>query len=70
VWERGGEVVAIEVKWSTSFGASDLAGLAACREALGRRFRRGVLLHAGTEVVGIDATTLAVPFGVLFGREG
>lgn len=65
--ERGDAVVGIEVKSGTGFDARDLSGLKACREALGKRWRLGVLLHAGTEVVALDETTLAVPFGVFLG---
>jgi predicted AAA+ superfamily ATPase len=67
--ERGGEVVGIEVKWGAGIQEKDLSGMVACREALGERWRMGVLLNGGTETVPIDEKTLAVPFGVFFGRE-
>jgi predicted AAA+ superfamily ATPase len=67
--ERGGEVVGIEVKSGSGVTSSDLAGLRACRQALGRRFRLGVLLHSGEEALALDEHTVAVPFAVFFGRE-
>jgi hypothetical protein len=66
--ERGGEVVGIEVKWGMGFGERDLSGLKACRDALGKRWRFGILLHGGTKTLALDEKTLAVPFGVFFGR--
>lgn len=62
--ERGEECVGIEVKWSVRLGGSDLAGLRDCAEALGNRFRFGILLYPGTETLALDARTLAVPFDV------
>ncbi|MBI5197427.1 MAG: ATP-binding protein [Nitrospirae bacterium] len=67
--ECGEEVVGVEVKWGTGFRENDLAGLKDCRDAIGPRFRFGVLLHGGREAIGLDERTLAVPFGVFFGRE-
>lgn len=62
--ERGEECVGLEVKWSVRIGGSDLSGLRQCAEALGNRFRFGVLLYPGTETLALDARTLAVPFDV------
>ena len=67
--ERGGDIVGIEVKWGAGIQERDLSGMNGCREALGKRWRMGVLLHGGTETVPIDDKTIAVPFGVFFGRE-
>jgi hypothetical protein len=67
--ERAGEVVGIEVKWGSGASTTDLAGLRDCA-ALGRAFRLGVLLYAGTEVVPLDRKLIAVPLSVLLGREG
>jgi hypothetical protein len=67
--ERGGDVVGIEVKWGAGIQEKDLSGMVACRQALGKRWRMGALLHGGTETVPIDEKTIAVPFGVFFGRD-
>lgn len=68
--ERGEQVAGIEVKSGSGFGHSDLAGLRACREAMGRRWRFGVLLHGGTESVPLDAETVAVPYAAFLGAGG
>jgi predicted AAA+ superfamily ATPase len=68
--EREYRVVGVDVLWKKEFTSADLAGLRSCREALGDRFRMGVLLYRGTEAVAVDASTLALPFPVFFGIEG
>ncbi len=68
--EQGGEVVGIEVKWGAGIRDKDLQGLKSCREALGKNWRFGVIVHGGTEAIAFDERTLAIPFGVFFGREG
>jgi hypothetical protein len=67
--ERGRTVVGIEVKWSSTIERRDLTGLESCRTLLRRRWHLGVLLHGGTEAVALDDRTVAVPFGVFFGRD-
>jgi predicted AAA+ superfamily ATPase len=67
--ERGNEIAGIEVKWSPGIQGRDLKGLRACAEALGKRWRFGILLHAGTEAVPLDDRTLAMPFGAFFGVQ-
>ncbi len=67
--ERGGDVVGIEVKWSGGASAEDLAGLKNCRDALGKRFRMGVLLYTGEETLALDPSLVAVPISVFLGRE-
>lgn len=43
-----GEMVGVEVKATATPNAGDLSGLKALRAAVGKRFRRGILLHTGT----------------------
>jgi len=68
--EREYRVVGVDVLWKKEFTLADLSGLRSCREALGDRFRMGVLLYRGTEAVAVDANTLALPFPIFFGIEG
>lgn len=68
--EREYRVVGVNVLWKKEFTPADLAGLRSCREALGERYRMGVLLYRGTEAVAVDAYTLALPFPIFFGIEG
>lgn len=67
--ERGGQFVGIEAKLSRRAERKDLAGLRSCAEALGERWKLGVLLHGGSEVIAVDRRTLAVPYHVFFNRE-
>lgn len=67
--ERGEEVVGLEVKWSASIDPRQLKALNACREALGKRWRLGVLLHGGTEAVALDHQTVALPAARAFGGD-
>lgn len=68
--EREYRIVGVDVLWKKEFTPADLAGLRSCREAVGDRFRMGVLLYRGTEAVAVDANTLALPFPIFFGIEG
>lgn len=66
---RGRRVAGIEVKWSSTVGRGDLSGLAAMRRDLGPRMGLGIVAYGGTEIVGFDRVTLAVPFSVLVGPD-
>lgn len=68
--EREYRVVGVDVLWKKEFSPKDLSGLRSCREALGDRFRMGVLLYGGTEALAVDKHTLAIPFPIFFGTEG
>lgn len=65
--ERGGQAVGVEVKSAAKIDRRDLAGLRVCADALGDRWRLGVLLHGGTESVAVDERTLALPITAFFG---
>jgi len=64
---RGEDIVAIEVKAARRVTPYDLQGLAACRELLGGRLRRSVLLYPGTEAIALNADTVALPLTTFFG---
>nr|AGS52421.1 ATPase [uncultured bacterium contig00085] len=49
-----GEAIAIEVKLDSSLSANDFKNLELCRDAIGDKFKRGVVLYTGKD---------AVPFG-------
>ena len=65
----GTRVLGIEVKLASRVTPRDLAGLSKMRDALGKRMAVGVVAYGGTELVGIDRYTVAVPFGALFGPD-
>ena len=68
--EKHGVVVAVEVKAGRRVDARDLKGLRECRSALGRRFRRGIVLYGGGEVQGIEDRIVALPVSCLLGKAG
>jgi predicted AAA+ superfamily ATPase len=69
VFERGTEVVAVEIKASATVSARDLAGLQTLRGDLGRRFRLGVLAHLGDSPEVVDGSLCTVPIASLLGVE-
>lgn len=61
-----GAIVAIEAKASASLGTSDRRPLMQLRDALGDRFRIGVILHAGPETVPLGERLWALPVSALW----
>lgn len=59
-----GEIVGIEVKATATPGGSDLSGLRSLQSLVGKRFRRGVLLHTGASALhhSDDIYFLPIPF--------
>ncbi len=67
VLERAdGTVAGIEVKASATAGPADFAALRALRDQLGRRFRAGVMLYTGDQVVPVGDELWLVPLPVLW----
>lgn len=56
-----GTIAGVEVKLSSTISDRDARGLKTLHEAAGGRFRRGVVLYAGSAVVPIDDRIAAVP---------
>lgn len=63
---RAGDVVGIEVKASATVRGGDFRGLRALERIAGPRFRRGVLLYTGDEVVGFGPEMTALPISALW----
>lgn len=63
---RAGEIVGIEVKATASPTASDFKGLNRLREAAGKRFIRGVLLHGGATATHFMNGLYALPLPSLW----
>jgi predicted AAA+ superfamily ATPase len=61
-----GEAIAIEVKLDSSLNAKDFAGLEICRNTIGDRFKKGIVLYTGEEMVPFGDKLWAVPFGFNF----
>ena len=67
VLERAdGTIAGIEVKASATAGPADFAALRALRDQLGRRFRAGVVLYTGEQVVPVGDELWLVPLPVLW----
>lgn len=64
-----GRLVAIEVKASTSPGASALHGLRWLRDNLGDRLHAGILLHLGTEAASRGDRIYSLPLSVLWNHQ-
>ncbi|RPJ81859.1 MAG: DUF4143 domain-containing protein [Acidobacteria bacterium] len=61
-----GSVAAVEVKASATITASDVAALQALRDRLGKRFRTGVLLYLGDQVVPFGDNLWLMPTAALW----
>jgi len=64
--DRSGRVAAVEVKFSETINPRDAKGLIHLREALGKKFVRGVVLYPGPQTVPLAENILALPAGHLF----
>lgn len=67
VLERGARIVAIEIKASGTVTHGDTLGLRELREALGRRFRLGVVAYLGSSATALDRSLCVVPLASLLG---
>lgn len=61
-----GEIVGIEVKATATPVREDLSGLRSLRSLLGTRFRRGILLHAGTTTTHYSDEIYFLPISCLW----
>ncbi len=62
-----GAVVGVEVKSSASVDSGTFSGLKILSEACGAKFKRGIVLYTGREVVGFEKNMHAVPVETLWG---
>ncbi len=67
VLERGQNLIGIELKAAATVSPSDTAGLRELRDAVGKRFRLGIVAHLGTTTVVLDPRLVAVPLPALLG---
>jgi hypothetical protein len=66
--ELGGKVVGVEIKAGHRVDARDLKGLRECREALGSRFRRGIILYGGAEPHALEDRLFVLPLATILGE--
>lgn len=64
--DKTGRVVGVEVKATATVTGSDFKGLRHLAEAVGKRFRRGMVLYTGSEVIPFGANLHALPIAALW----
>lgn len=69
VLERGSQVVAIEVKATSTPRTADARHLTFLRDRLGDRFRCGVVLHTGKQQLRLGDRLCALPVSALWGSS-
>ena len=60
-----GEAIAIEVKLDSSLNAKDFASLELCRNTIGDKFKKGIVVYNGEELVPFGNGLWAVPVSCL-----
>jgi uncharacterized protein len=63
-----GATAGVEAKAAATVGVSDFRGLARLRDALGKRFKAGVILYTGANAVSFGDRLAAVPVGGLWAK--
>jgi predicted AAA+ superfamily ATPase len=66
VEKDNGEAIAIEVKLESSLAERDFKNLELCRDTIGARFKRGVILYTGEHIVPFGDRLGAVPVNYLW----
>ena len=66
--DSAGRLVGIEIKASVTLGGSDVRGLQAMANAVGKRWICGVVLYTGTEVIPFGANLHGLPLSHLWAR--
>jgi len=66
VLEMAGRIVGIEVKSAVSVGPADFHGLKRLRDATGRAFASGIILHDGNRIQRTGDRLFAMPVGMLW----
>jgi len=61
-----GETIAIEVKLDSSLNDSDFKNLELCRSVIGNKFKKGIVLYTGTDLVPFGDKLWAVPVNYLW----
>jgi predicted AAA+ superfamily ATPase len=69
VLERGRNVVAIELKASSTVNPADTAGLRELRDQLGARWKLGIVGYLGQDAAALDSTLCLLPLPALLGTS-
>jgi predicted AAA+ superfamily ATPase len=69
VENRNGEAIGIEVKLSGSISSGDISSLKLLRDSMGDKFKKGIVLYTGSELVSLAPDIWAVPVPFLWERH-
>jgi predicted AAA+ superfamily ATPase len=61
-----GESIAIEVKSDSALAGKDFKNLALCRDTIGDKFKKGIVLYPGEDLVPFGDRLWAVPINYLW----
>jgi len=61
-----GETIAIEVKLDSSLNEKDFKNITLCRDTIGTKFKKGIVLYTGEEIVPFGEKLFAVPVNYLW----
>ena len=64
--DSAGRLVGVEIKAGATLGGSDVRGLQAMANAVGKRWVRGVVLYTGTEVIPFATNLHGLPLSHLW----
>ena len=67
--DRAGTMVGIEIKLTASPTAASFSGLKALQELAGKRFRAGILIYTGKDMVPFGKKLAAIPVSALWKRQ-
>ena len=67
--DRSGNMVGIEIKLTASPTAASFSGLKALQELARKRFRAGILLYTGKDMVPFGKELAAIPVSALWKRQ-
>jgi predicted AAA+ superfamily ATPase len=64
--KSNGETIGIEVKLDSTLSEKDFANMALLREIVGKKFKRGIVIYTGTEIVPWGKDLWAIPVNFLW----
>ena len=64
--KENGETIAIEVKLDSTLNEKDFKNLASCRDIIGSKFKKGIVLYTGEDIVPFGDKIWAVPVNYLW----
>ena len=61
-----GETIAVEVKLDSTLSEKDFKNIALCRDTIGNKFKKGIVLYTGEDIVPFGEKLFAVPVNYLW----